>query len=282
MLKQQLKEVAETLRQSHALDVSGFDTAFLAKSLDRRLASDGKTSVPAYLKRLAEDRTEAEAFCHSLNINHSEFFRNPLTFALLEQLVLPGLVKAGQDTELRIWSAGCASGQEIYSVVMLLEDLAMARGRPVPARIFATDLDADSLAAARAGVFAEAAVPNVRHRHLRDYFSVNGGSCAVAPGLRARVDFSAYDLLDENFSCPPASLYGDFDLILCCNLMFYYRPNIRRRLLDKFCRALAPGGYFVTGEAEYDLVVKHGGLRAVAPPAAVFQNQKMAARFAGR
>lgn len=274
MLKQQLKEVVDTLRQSHDLDVSGFDTAFLAKSIDRRLADDGKTSFPAYLKRLAVNRAEAEAFRQSLNINHSEFFRNPLTFALLEQLVLPRLVKAGKNTELRIWSAGCAAGQEIYSVIMLLEDLASARGRPVPARIFATDIDADSLAAARAGVFGAAAVQNVRHRHLRDYFSVTGGRHAVAPGLRARVDFSAYDLLDENSSCPPASLYGDFDLILCANLMFYYRPDIRRRLLDKFCRALAPGGYFVTGEAEYELAVKHGGLRAVAPPAAVFQKHK--------
>lgn len=269
------------MRHNHDLDVSGFDPTFLAKSLDRRLAAGGGSSIPAYLARLAEDRVEAEAFCASLNINHSEFFRNPLTFALLEQRILPGLMearKAGPSSELRVWSAGCAAGQEIYSLILLLEDLARARGQPVPVRIFATDIDPDSLAAARQGRFAEEAVQNVRHRHLRDYFTLTGGSYAIAPRLRARVDFSTYDLREENSTCPPASLYGDFDLILCCNVMFYYRPDIRRRLLDKFCHALAPGGYFVTGEAECDLVVKHDALRAVVPAATVFQKHHASRR----
>ena len=277
-MNQHLQKVVEILRLKQGLDVSSFDRAFLANSLGRRLAAGGGSSLPAYLARLAEDRAEAEAFCASLNINHSEFFRNPLTFALLEQRVLPGLIearKAGPSSELRVWSAGCAAGQEIYSLILLLEDLARARGQPVPVRIFATDIDTDSLAAARQGVFAEEVVQNVRHRQLRDYFSMADGNYAIAPRLRARVDFSTYDLREENSTCPPASLYGDFDLILCCNVLFYYRANIQQRLLEKFCRALAPGGYFVTGEAECDLAVKHGGCHAVAPAATVFQKYRI-------
>ena len=277
-MNQQLQQVVQTLRQSHELDVLDFDTTFLAESLARRLAASSETPFPTYRQRLAEDRAEAEAFLHSLNINHSEFFRNPLTFALLEQMVLPGLSetkKASPAREVRVWSAGCAAGQEIFSVAMLLEDLAVARERPAPARMFATDVDPEALSAAHQGEFTEAAVRNVRQRHLCDYFSMKDGSYTVQRQLRDRVAFSLYDLRDEHSVCPPASLYGDFDLILCCNLLYYYRPEIRRRLLDKLCRALSPGGYFVTGEAERDLVVKHGGWRAVAPPEAIFQRQKL-------
>lgn len=275
-MNQQLQQVVETLRQSHGLDVSDFDPAFLGKSLDRRLAANREKSIPAYRQRLAEDRAEAEAFFHSLSIHHSEFFRNPLTFALLEQLVLPSLIQAkaiSSPCELRVWSAGCAAGEEIYSLAMLLEDLAVARGQPVTVRMFATDIDPEALAVARKGVFAEAAVRNVRQRHLGDYFTVKDGSYTVLRRLRDRVAFSPYDLRDEDSICPPASLYGDFDLILCCNLLYYYHSNIQRRLLDKLGRALSPGGYFVTGEAERDLVAKHGGWRAVTPPAALFQRQ---------
>jgi chemotaxis protein methyltransferase CheR len=226
------------------------------------------------MRRLSEDRAEAEAFSRSLNITYSEFFRNPLAFALLEQLILPRLLgevgKSGRS-EVRVWSAGCAAGQEAWSVAILLEELAAARERPVTIRIFATDVSETALALARKGVYDPAAVQNIRLKHLRDYFSAQGEAYVVTPRLRARVDFSAYDLLDARSACPPASLYGDFDLILCSNLLFYYRPDLRQHILDKVCRALSPGGYFVSGEAERDIVAKHDGFGHVAPPAAVFQ-----------
>jgi chemotaxis methyl-accepting protein methylase len=259
---------------SHGLDLSPFDEIFLAKALQGRLEATSAGTWALYLDRLAGDRAEAEALLQSLNIGYSEFFRNPLTFALLEQLVLPAIVagkeKAGPG-EIRIWSAGCAAGQEAYSIAILLEDLAAARQRPVPYRIIATDISVTALAAARKGIYDSAAVRNVRLKHVRDYFVAQGDEYAIAPRLRSRVDFSAYDLLDERSGCPPASLYGDFDLILCCNLLFYYRPDMRRRILDKLCGALSHGGYFVTGEAERAVLAEQAGLRAVAPPAAVFR-----------
>jgi chemotaxis methyl-accepting protein methylase len=87
------------------------------------------------------------------------------------------------------------------------------------------------------------------------------------------VDFSIYDLLDEHSSCPQASLFGDFDLIFCCNVLFYYRADIRQRILAKISRALAPGGYLVTDEVERECVANHHSLYAVAPPAAVFKKE---------
>jgi chemotaxis methyl-accepting protein methylase len=249
-------------------DLTRYDPAFLAQSLERRLAATGGGSAAAYLARLAEDRGEAVAFYRSLSISHSEFFRTPLTFALLEALVLPAIAAARTRTgrpEIRVWSAGCAGGQEPYSLAILLAELA------APHRIFASDIAAAELDAARQGVYGPAAMQNVRLRHLRACFEPRGEGYAIRPHLRDAVDFSRHDLLDPRATCPAASIFGDFDLIFCCNVLIYYRPDVRRLILDKLRCCLAPGGYLVTGEAERAIVEQMGGFTPVAPPVAVFR-----------
>ena len=270
----QTDAIVQLMERRHGLDISVYERSFLRQTLDRRRAETGSQTVEAYGADVAGNRAEAEVLYRLLHVSYSEFFRDPLAFALLEQHVLPAL-SAGKKqagvSELRVWSAGCAAGQEAWSVAILLAELAGARERPQPFRVIATDLSAPALAAAREAVYDLAAVQNVRQKHLRDYFSVVGETYVVAPRLHAHVDFSSYDLLDERSVCPPVSLYGDFDLVLCCNVLFYYRPDMRRRILDKLYRALAPGGYFVTGEAERAGVTEQAGLRAVTPLAPVFQ-----------
>jgi len=272
-----LAQIIEVMRGTHDRDLSLFDEDFLAKSLRRRLDSTRLAGWPAYLDRLAENGAEAQALCASLNIGYSEFLRDPLAFAVLEQVVLPGLVRqepqSGQAA-LRVWSAGCAAGQEAWSIAILLEDCSAAHENPVAFRIFATDSAAAALTEAREGVYDFASVQQLRLKHLRKYFTVTGDTYRIAAALKARVDFSAYDLLATGSSSPPAAIYGDFDLIFCCNLLLYYRPEVRQRILDKLCHALRPGGYLVTGEAEREIVARQTGLCGVAPPAAVFQKRK--------
>ncbi len=111
---------------------------------------------------------------------------------------------------------------------------------------------------------------NVRMGHL-GYFSVRGDSRTIAPRLLERVEFSTYDLLDERSDCPPSSLYGDFDLICCCNVLFYYKPEVRQRILRKIRRSLAPGGYFMTGEAESAIVLRDSGFSQIIATVPVFQ-----------
>jgi chemotaxis protein methyltransferase CheR len=273
-MNKELDQLVETMRRMYGQDLVLYDESFLAKSLDKRLAATHTLTVTAYLDYLAENRAEPEELFRSLNITYSEFFRNPLAFALLETAILPKLVeeKSGRG-EIRIWSAGCAAGQEPYSVAILLDELAGARGKPIPFRIFATDHAESELAVARRGVYDYAAVQNVRLKHLRHYFAQHGETFTIAARLRDRMDFSSHDLLDGRNASPPASIYGDFDLVFCSNLLFYYRADIQQLILNQVCRALAPNGYLVTGEAERAIVEKTPGLRVVAPPAAVFQKR---------
>jgi chemotaxis methyl-accepting protein methylase len=269
-------QLIQTLERTHGLRIDAYDEEFLQKSIDKRLAETRIKNVAAYEEYLAGNQVEAERFCQSLRINYSEFFRNSLTFALLEQQILPALIaekKQSGQKEIRIWSAGCAAGQEVWSVAILLDDLLAAKESPVSFRIFATDLSESDLTKARAGVYSAEAAGNISLKHLSSYFSREGDAYVVAPRLRAHVDFSVYDLLDEHSSCPADSLYGDFDLILCCNLLFYYKPDVRQRIISKICRALSGGGFFVTGEAERDMVTKQEGFCIVAPASAIFQKR---------
>jgi chemotaxis methyl-accepting protein methylase len=156
---------------------------------------------------------------------------------------------------------------------MLLDELLTAKESPVSYRIFATDLSESDLAKARAGIYSAEAAGNICLKHLNRCFSRQGDAYIVVPRLRAHVEFSVYDLLDEHSSCPADSLYGDFDLIFCCNLLFYYTPDIRRRIMSKICRALSTDGFFVTGEAERDMVDKQERFCTVAPASAIFQKR---------
>jgi chemotaxis protein methyltransferase CheR len=269
-----LDGIIALMREAHGHDLALFDDAFLAKSLQRRLASAGLAGWPAYLDRLAQDGAEAQVLFASLNIGYSEFFRDPLAFAWLEQVILPGLMQQSGPAGLRVWSAGCAAGQEAGSIAILLDEQNAERGQPLPFRIFATDRVEAVLAEAREGIYDAASVQQLRLKHLHKYFTVAGDAYRISPALKAHVDFSVCDLLAEGSSSPVAAIYGDFDLVFCCNLLFYYRPEVRQRILDKIVRALRPGGYCVTGEAEREIVARQTGLYAVAPPAAVFQKRK--------
>jgi chemotaxis protein methyltransferase CheR len=269
-----LAEIIEVMGRAHGLKISCFDESFLTKSIEKRLEVTARKTNEDYLLCLSKEPAEAEEFFRSLLVTYSEFFRNPLIFALLEQLILPGLIEAmGKSgrTELRIWSAGCAGGQEAYSVAILLDELIKAQRYSIPFRIFASDLSEADLVLARRGVFNTAALGNVRLRHLASYFSRQGESYTLAGRLRNRVDFLLYDLLDSETSCPPDCIYGDFDLIFCSNVLIYYRPETQRFILSKMQRCLAPGGYFITGDAEKQIVTQAGGFEAVVTSGQVFR-----------
>jgi chemotaxis methyl-accepting protein methylase len=255
------------LSAQHGQDFARFDEAFVARSLVRRQAATSTPSPAAYVERITHDSTEADALLGSLAIHHSELFRDPLTFALPE---LAARAVPADTHELRVWSAGCAAGQEPYSLAILLRELSDGRERAIPFRVFATDRSEAQLAEARRGVFSDAVMGQVSHRRLERWFTGREDAFVVAPELRERIDFSSYDLLDQRRSSPPASIFGEFDLVFCCNLLFYYRPEARRLILDRLARSLAPGGYVVTGETER-LFLQGAGFRAVFPHASIFR-----------
>jgi chemotaxis methyl-accepting protein methylase len=264
-------ELIQIMNETYKKDLAIYDEAFLVKSLKRWMTGVDVSQLD-YSSYLLANRHEADCLMASFQITYSQFFRNSLTFAVLEQLVLPHLLsQKPENGEIRVWSAGCSSGQEAYSIAILLEELSQASSKPIRFRIFATDLSQEALGAARTGIYDEDSVANIRMKHLKNYFVKRGDAYAVNPGLKEKIDFSEYDLLDPHSSNPPESIFGDFDIIFCCNLLFYYRTDVRRAIVRKLKRSLAVGGYLVTGEAESILMGKDEDLKMLSSGAPIFQ-----------
>lgn len=272
-MNNELHPIVNIMSVMYAKDISRYDESFLLKSIEKRMAARSITTIADYCKYLSKDVGEAEEFFRSLNITYSEFFRNPLTFALLEQRVLPALIEEKLDSgtaEIRVWSAGCAAGQESYSIACLLDEQLNARKKSLSFRIFATDISEKCLVFARSGVYDAVTVQNVRLKHMNSCFESHNKSYPVACRLKERIDFSFYDLLDEHSTSPSESIYGDFDLIFCSNLLFYYKPEHQQFILKKVCNSLSSGGYLVTGEAER-AIVETTDLVEISPLSAIYR-----------
>ena len=257
-MKKELDRIIRVVQLLNGTDISMFDNSFLARSIEKRLSVIQCISIDRYLDFLETNPEEAGLLCRSLIIQFSEFFRNPLTFSLLEQVVLPKLIQEKLRTRqkgIRIWSAACSAGQEAYSLAIILEELMARAENKLSYRIFATDLFDTPLDEARRGQFTEASLGQVSMKRLTRWFEKRGNSYHIQPGLKDHIDFSVFDLLNPERFSPPASIFGDFDLIFCANLFFYYKTGYRDVMIRKIGNCLAPKGYLVTGETEREILM---------------------------
>ena len=198
-----------------------------------------------YMKVLDVDEAEYERLLDALTINVTKLFRNLDTYASVAKRVVPPLWSL-PDRELRVWSAGCSSGEEPYSLAVLFHRHAESLGQGERAgrvRVLGTDIDRASLAAAERGTFAEAAFADTPPELRARYFSGDARS-AVAPEVRAMVRFERNDLLRED---PPA---GGHHLVVCRNVIIYFERDTQTELFERFHSALLPGGYLVLGKVE--------------------------------
>ncbi len=255
-MKNELDKIIRVVNQLRGNDISIFDSTFLVRTLEKRLAVTKCASFDLYHDLLRSDNIEVDLFYSSLLNPFSEFFRNPLTFSLLEQVVLPQIMQRKIKTsqrEIRIWSAACAGGHEAYSLAIILEELLSRSDKKLTYRIFATDLQEKQLDEARRGNYSENVLGHVSLKRLNRWFERDGNNFVIHPKLRDHIDFSAFDLLDQQLFSPPASIFGDFDLIICANLLFYYTAESRKTIIRKVGNALARDGYLVTGETEREI-----------------------------
>ncbi|WP_050740085.1 CheR family methyltransferase [Acetobacterium bakii] len=270
-----LNEIIQVMKQTYNIDISMYDESFLLKSLGRRWGANQGNEAEKYVGCLEKSSAEAEAFYRSLNITYSEFFRNPLTFALIEQYILPSLIRQKPiGGEIRVWSAGCSAGQEAYSIAMLLNECTDATGNALRFRIFATDISETALTLARTGRYDQEAIQHVTLKQLHKYFSRENDKYTIVSELKEHINFSTYDLMDKYSANPPESIFGDFDIVFCSNLLFYYRPELRRLIIRKMENSMSVMGYLITGEAEKAFMQKEGKLEMLIPATAVFQTNK--------
>jgi chemotaxis methyl-accepting protein methylase len=226
----------------------GFGCAsYKEKCLRRRIAvrmrARGVHTYRDYARVLDSDAAEYDRLLDALTINVTRFFRNPEAWAALDALVLAPLMSAGR-TPLRIWSAGCASGEETYTLAILVHRRLAALGKKArPVEITGTDIDAGSLEAAERAVYDAATLPDVPPELRAAYFA-GGGPYTIAPAVRALVQLRRHDLLADPAPGAP------FELIVCRNVTIYFDRRSQEALLEKFHGALAPGGVLFQGKVE--------------------------------
>jgi chemotaxis protein methyltransferase CheR len=271
-MEENIGKITKFLLHSHGLDLAKYDESFLSKTIQSRRIETHCTSVEAYCTFLEKNETEGKAFSDSLNISYTEFFRNPLTFAVLERIVLPSIVlkKNSKQNEIRIWSAACASGQEAYSLAFLMEERINEVKDKLNYRIFVTDQKESQVSKAKEGKYTTPELNNLNLRRVNRWFDYDGDTYQVKQELKNNFDFSVFDLFNERLGCPPASIFGEFDLVICANVMFYYKLEYQKIILNKMSNCLAGGGYLITGEAERDMILRQNFIE-VFPQSAIFQ-----------
>ncbi len=274
-MSQETEKYIDFIRSLSGLDISVYDNTFLEKTINSRKVDTSSKTDQEYLSYLTNVPEEPAELLRQLSNSYSEFFRNPLTFSYLEQIILPQLIekkKIRNENEIRIWSAACASGQEAYSLAIVCDELIGNNNTKINCRIFATDNNPNELMDAQKGVYYSTALGKVTLKRIQTYFTLKGETYTINPQLRDKIDFSVFDLLSDQASCPPASVYGNFDLVFCSNLLFYYKPEYRDSILGKIGNSLAKGAYIITGETEREILMGKN-YREVFVHSAIFQKR---------
>lgn len=239
-------EVMAALCRTHAGMRIGADKPYLIESrLGPVARKDGYVSTEAYIERLRAGRDDAQilAAVAALASADTGFFRDPSVFAHLEDVVLPQLAARLPGRPVRIWSAGCATGQEVYSLAMSLAD---ARLRPTAFELYATDFCPASLEKARAGLYSQFEVQRGLPAHrLIAHFENHGDMFAVSARLKERLSWQVANLLDDRTDL------GQFDLILCRHVLDGLEPELRPTVVARLARSLAPTGLLVLSPGDH-------------------------------
>lgn len=246
-----LDDVLQLLRARGLPDLRGYRRSTLSRRLAIRMNQVALAFSPeAYLQRLEDDADEARALFDALAVNVSAFFRDAPQLLLLAN-TLEGTLQARPRPPqlLRAWSAGCASGEEAYTLAILLDGLRTRLGE-TQVLVFATDFDRAALDRARRGSYERSALLETTLGVLDEYFAPTGDRYTVRPELRDRVTFAEADLTSDHEVAPAESIFGDFDVILCRNVLIYMAATLQVKVLCKLASALAADGLLALGPAE--------------------------------
>ncbi|MEH6386665.1 CheR family methyltransferase [Pseudomonas profundi] len=244
-----LRDILALLYSRTGHNFKHYKRATVLRRVERRLQVNTQPDLQSYLGYLQANPQEADALLADMLIGVTNYFRDREAFEALERDVIPELFtdqKAPaqtRSTEIRVWSAGCSTGEEAYSLAMLLADQARIEQSPVKLQIFATDIDERAISIARAGVYPESILTDIAPSRLREHFVKHDNRYHVKKELRETVLFAPHSLLRD----PP---FSRLDLITCRNLLIYLDRDVQEHILKTFHFALKPGGYLFLGGSE--------------------------------
>lgn len=254
-MKEQNRELAaliEKIRHDRGFDGSHYKPSFLKRRLLARMRTQSVTSFGAYQALLDADPDEYPRLMSALTINLSYFYRDGEVFLSIRDDILAPLIQqraTANHHHLSIWSAGCASGEEPYSIAILLWELLGSELEQWRLQILGTDVDVEALSKARGGIFNSHSFRGVNGAFLAPYFAREGKGYLVRSELRHMVAFRQHDLTSHTPPC-----VSSFDLILCRNVLIYFSRQQQAQVLSALHQALRSEGHLVLGKTEFPLV----------------------------
>lgn len=245
-----LESIYAMLEGEFGIDFTHYKPSTVTRRIERRLALTRAQDIEAYVRQLREHRGELDILYRDLLIGVTRFFRNEEAFAILEQQVLPDLLRRlPKDVPFRAWVAGCATGEEAYSLAIAVQEaMAVAGERPV--KIFATDVHPGSLERASRGVYDEDTLVNVPRDRIERYFQQNGRTYQIVPEIRQTIVFAPHNVIRD-------APFTRVDLVSCRNLLIYLQPGAQQKALSLFHFALNRGGALFLGPSESPAQLAH-------------------------
>lgn len=241
--EEEFRKVCRILLAKRGFDLATYKDRCVKRRIATRVRARGCSEAGPYLDLLARDEAELDALLAALTIHVTQFFRNPSMFSMLERQVLPALIQRlqaeGRRT-LRLWSVGCASGEEPYSLALMLRELAPPG---IKVEILGTDISASILASARHALYDEQRLAEVPAAIRARYFDKEGRGYRLIEPIRRMVQFEQHNMLT-------AADYPQADLIACRNVLIYFSREEQENILQRFAAALPVGGILILGKAE--------------------------------
>ena len=232
------------LRVATGHDFALYKKSTITRRIERRMAQHDIENSEDYVRYLKENSDEVHLLFKELLINVTSFFRDAEAFTVLQKDILPELCKDKPDDYVfRVWVAGCATGEEAYSIAILLREWMDENHREFKVQIYSTDLDDDAIAIARAGLYPPNIATDIEPERLRRFFSKEDAGFRVKKNIREMVVFAVQNVIKD----PP---FTKLDLLTCRNLMIYLEPELQNRLIPAFHYSLKPGGVLFLSPSE--------------------------------
>lgn len=264
--EEHLDELLEKVYKAKGWDFRRYRRSSIKRCVERRIALS-RRSYHTYIKLLDSEPLEFDNLFNYITIKVSEFFRDPEVFRRIEDYVIPMTLMRMTTTgatSLRIWSCGCARGEEPLSIAILINNRLKETGYNPDLKIFGTDIDESAINSARTGVFSETSLKNIDPVMRSQLFQVSNSAFQIIPQIRNLVTFGAHDIVTH-------IQLSRMDIILCRNLLIYFEKGLQEKVFEKLYHSLKPGGFIVLGKSEVPPVSFRDRLIEVCKREKIFQ-----------
>ncbi len=253
-MESQLSRFQRSILNNFLIDLSVFERKHLLKCISKFLLDQDYNSIDIMIDKFLENNDIFIDFYSTLYNGYSSFFRDKITFSMLENSIIPRLLHQSDEKLIRIWSVGCSKGQEAYSLAIACEEVKRKLDLDFSYKIFASDMSSSALTNAMEGKYHRRDMDNVTLEILSRYFSTQNNMYYIEKKIKENITFFEYDIVSSKSRYPVESVFGDFDIVVCSNVLIYYSFAVQKDIIEKLEDSIRINGYLISDSSEKTLI----------------------------